>query len=378
MNTKNLLIGLGIGCAVVFLASVGLAFAVARHLTATPPKPEALPSALAKASVRVGSGLLTKTVFAHNPALGTVSDIVVQSSSGKQPSIAIAGSEAAAFADVKGSLGTPIRFSDRGDRVSIVDTNGDGVFEYLNCGSWISDVILFDHKGSVIWRYGGSPGVDDAAAGDIDGDGVMEYVVGFNGGGGVSELDKNGKLAWNQPDGNVWHVEMVDTNGDGQLDIVHSNAAGTLTVRDARGSVISRKTTAAYLSHFSLCKWPGRSGRPAVLSTSQNHLLVSDFGGRTMAQLRAPGCDEIRGDAWGAYVKLKPRQPDYFAAIVEFENWNRSMLCVYDWHSRLVYQEILPENCAAIEALPVETDREALLVGGKGKIWKYVAAPTQP
>ncbi len=67
---------------------------------------------------------------------------------------------------------------------------------------------------------------------------------------------RGGLLQWQQPDGNVWHVEIVDTKGDGNLQIVHSNAGGQITIRDQDGKVLRQSKPGNYFSSFSVCRWP--------------------------------------------------------------------------------------------------------------------------
>src|SRR6185295_3356852 len=103
-------------------------------------------------------------------------------------------------------------------------------------GGWQTGAFIGE-DGARLWQPDALQGMDDLAAGDVDGDGVPEFVVGYNGDGGIHLHDAAGKRRWREDDGNVWHVEVVDTDGDGRCEIVHSNAGGDLTVRDASGKV---------------------------------------------------------------------------------------------------------------------------------------------
>jgi hypothetical protein len=62
--------------------------------------------------------------------------------------------------------------------------------------------------------------------------------------------------------------------------------------------------------------------------------------------------------------------------LVEFSNWRRSALYVYDDEGTLRYQEILGEPCSALAAVPdKEAGAEVLLIGGDGKVWEYRLNP---
>jgi hypothetical protein len=241
----------------------------------------------------------------------------------------------------------------------------------MNRGSWSLDASLIDHQGNKIWSYGGGSGIDDMSSGDIDGDGTTEFAVGFNGGDGVHLLDESGKKIWNKSDGNVWHIELVDANRDGKLVIVHSNAAGQLTVRDRQGDIISRAKTAPYFSDFSICRWPTKKDREYALLAEDDTIWLFDFDGKSVKQYRAPNCGSL-GEVKGTSFSTGVEGSEYFAVIVNFSNWKRSNLYIYDSSGELKYHEILPEASAAITAFSLDsTDQEALLVGGEGRVWKY-------
>lgn len=375
---KKTLIGCSIAAGVFIVLVAVSGFFVFRHLSRNigkiAPGRLDMPSELETPSVLVGSGFLSRSPFFEDARLGSITDIVV-SDLGPGPGIeiGIAGSEGVVFLDDDLKTSLSLMFSGWTSHIDIIDTNADGICEFLNRGSWGRDASLIDHDGNVMWTYGGMPGVDDMAAGDIDGDRLMEFVVGFNGGGGVHLLDENGKQTWKKRDGNVWHVEMVDANSDGHLEIVHSNAGGQLTVRDGEGKIINRARPAAYFSHFSLCRWPTKKDREYALLSENDTIWLFDFDGKTVAKFAAPKCGTL-GDARGTPVKIMRDQLEYFAVIVGFRNWKRGILYVYDSTKTLVYQEILPEECASIEAISLDdNETETLLIGGTGRVWQYEA-----
>lgn len=370
MKTSKLLIGCAIAA---FAAVVIIPLAGYYALRQIAPVLLGRSPALAKPGIRFGSGFLSKSRFLADQTLGAVTDIVPgKGDPAPGVEIGIAGTEGADFVDGSGIVKSRVHF-DGGphSRISIVDVNHDGVCEFMNRGSWSSKAALLDHKGKMLWEYGGSPGVDDMAAGDINGDGLLEFAVGFNGGGGVDLVDSKGRKQWNQPDGNVWHVEMVDTNGDGRLEIVHTNAGGEITVRDASGSVISRSSAAAYCDDFDLCKWPTGGSRPYLLEPSDGSIWLFDYNGSTVARLDAPGCvspNRVKVTP----ARLRQGRPEYLAVLVEYARENQSILYVYDSAKKLVYEESLPEAYGSIAAARLgKSGDESILIGGPGHILRY-------
>ena len=90
-----------------------------------------------------------------------------------------------------------------------------------------------------------------------------------------------------------------------------------------------------------------------------------------MAQLNAPLCGTL-GHARGTPLRLQSDELQYYATLVAFRNWDRAILYLHDSAEKLVYQEIIPENCEAISIFaPEDGIAEILLVGAKDKVWKY-------
>jgi hypothetical protein len=373
MNTKKILVGCFIVLLTILTLGVIGGFLAYRHFISPLINMDfqlEMPKQLGAPAVVTGSEFFSKKLFLEDARLGTVTDILA-GKGGSTAEITIAGSKGVLFADKNSNVKSSVMFSSRTSHVDIIDVGADGIYEFMNRGSWGCDASVIDHNGNAIWTYGGLPGVDDMCSGDVDGDGKLEFVVGFNGGGGVHLLDENGKRKWKQPDGNVWHVELVDTNGDGKPEIVHSNAGGKITVRDHQGKIIRRSAPSPYFSGFSLCKWPTKSDREYALLSEDDTIWVFDFDARVVAQFKAPDCGTL-GRARGTPVKIKSEESEYFAVIVEFGRWEKSILYVYSPSGELLYQEILPEACASIAAVPLDkSETETILIGGLGRVWQY-------
>jgi len=330
--------------------------------------------------ILIGPEFLSKSLFIEKEQLGNISDIAKgEFDQNPGPEIGIAGSQGALLMDISGKEISLVLFAEEAGHIEMIDVNQDGECEFMNRGGGWQKVSLFGHQGNKLWSY--SPSGDapnNMTVGDIDGDGILEFVVGFNGGGGIHLLDKNGKKKWRQPDANVWVVELVDINGDGSLEIVHSNAAGKITVRNRQGKIINQTKPSTYFSEFSLCRWPTLRDRKYILIYDEDEAIkILDFDGKTKKQFNAPGVVWNRG-TWGMPARLKRDSPEYFAVIVQLrERWHRSILYVYDSTGSLVFQEIIAETCESVAVLPSDKPgEEILLVGGEGKVWQYKVQDT--
>lgn len=336
------------------------------------------PEALATPGVFEGAGLLSKTQAFREVRLGRVTAIVaLQAEPDPRRALIIAGTGGAVYLDARWAVTRTVAFGRCATHVDVIAAERGRPPRFLNRGSWGCDAALMDQDGRVLWTYGGrgfAGGVNDTAAGDLDGDGALGFVVGFNGAGGVHRLDASGQKLWSQADGNVWHVELVDADGSGRRQIVHSNAGGQMTIRDGAGQVVRRTRLPVYFSHFSLARWPGKDDRIRALEISDGALWLFDFTGAVSARLDAPRASPTLRPR-GTPVRLGPGQPEHFAVAAEWGAWHRSGLWVYGSGGALLYAEVLPEACAAVVAMPdPESGADHLLLGCEGKIWRYALA----
>lgn len=313
---------------------------------------------------------MTKKVFLEDKRLGAVTDIVFRNNlNEKSGTTILVGTMGALFTGTELDAKF-VPFEKKQDHVNSIRLNSQGDFGFMNRGAWCSDARVMDETGKLIWKYAaGENGIDDMVSDDLDGDGLPEYAVGFNGGGGIHLLNNQGKKLWEFRDGNVWHVEMADINGDGHKNIVHSNAGGQITVRDKQGKIVSKHKPEPYFSHFSLIRWPDASSPERLLQVGGNAIWILDVNAKALAKFSAPNSGDL-GE--GKAVLIENGNNRTLATIVDFDNWQRSILYLHDLSGGLLYQEIIPESCPAIAVVPTaDAQSKKLVIGCDGKVIEY-------
>jgi len=326
-----------------------------------PPAPKQ-PATLKIPRVVVGGKLFARSSYYSDEALGLITDIQPESGG----ALEVVGTRGAAFLDENGRMRKTVGFARCGSEVVATEL---GKGKFLCRGAWGDNAVLFDGDGNTVWSYGvqGS-GIDDAAPARFGGK-TTGVVVGLNGGGGVRFVGADGKEVWQQHDANVWHVEVAAADENSDTVILHSNAAGQLTLRDASGNVLTRYTPEIYLSHFSLTQWHDDPNRNKLIAAADDSLYILTMRGATLVRFSAPftaGTD----DAQGTPVRFADR-PVYYAALVRHNLWNRSVLYIYNEDARQIYVEVLGSDCASLRSLPDGKGSEELLVGCRGNVWKY-------
>jgi hypothetical protein len=412
MQTKKLIIILAIGCFIFLAMAAGGVWVLYSFYTGSiyGYKPPQTPAQLKEPRVVQGAEFLSRSQFIKINALETgtgIGDIqhvaVGELDSHPGLDVVVAGDYGAIVVDRDGKKQSQIQYQFETEQqqtepfssqtrqtmlgdLQVIDIEGDGVCEYLARGS-LDGAAVFDHQGKRLWAYGKfteeKTAIDDMTAGDLDGDGIDEFVASWV---SIEAFDRHGERKWQQPEEHSdTQIEIVDTDGDGKNEIV--SCTGTLRVRNAEGQIIKKIDVPVYLGHFSLITLPGKK-EPSIMGIEDGILWFIDFNGKVAAQFNAPlskfddtvnegiagqtiGTDVYK--AKGVWVKFAKEQPEYLAVITEFAAIDRSVLYIYDQTGKIIYQEVLPEQCLSLTVLSPEDQAnvQKLLVSGERTIWKY-------
>lgn len=376
------------------------------------------PPQLSEPRIVAGAGFVSRGKFitikqsGTSKGIGPISDIAVGDMD-SQPGvdIAIAGRYGAMIVDRNAAKQSQVQYEFEVEKlkigyfdtqsestmlgdIQIIDIEGDGACEYLGRGS-VDGAAVFDHEGRRLWSYGKfteeKTAIDDLAAGDVNGDGVAEFIALWD---GLELFDRHGNKAWAQPSETIaYQAEVVDVDGDRKNEIVYSSGS-ELIITDTQGQILKHVTMPFYLAQFDLCSMPGQEQRPDILAVADEHVWLTDFDGNIITKLAAPlsrfeaspqtanddlsdteGTETAVFKSKGVWVKLKEDQAAFLAVVTEFAAIDRSVLYIYSGKGKLVYQEILPEQCSSIAVLPQQDGSSAqeLLLGGSETVWRYNA-----
>jgi len=323
--------------------------------------------------------MVDKKLFFQRASLGTVTAIrPVRMPADSQSAFWIAAERGAVSVTDSGKPRLSVRFERMGGKVTPVDMEGDGSFEFLSRSGGQEEVRLYDHEGRQLWNYGlgRDPAVRDAACGDLNGDGLMECVLAMKGDGGLRLLDRSGKELWRKLDLNIWHVEILDWDGDGRNEILHTSAAGRIRIRNADGEIVRELPGDNFVSLFSVCHWQNPDSRWFILNNNnRTGIQIIDAEGNVTASIPATA----KGyEAVGTPVRFDARGQSYFALLIGNCTPRRdSHLFIYNPENEIIYEEkFLPSQAALLAVRDETTGDETLLVGeGEGRVWKYRLVP---
>lgn len=333
----------------------------------------------------INSTSIVKRAIFEDESLGLIKDIKINNGTNSNSwRIACAGEQGAAYLDKDSKKISLIEFSACVKGVRFLEQPESKELWYYGRGEAWSNSSLINNKGKMLWSYGSDDSdsddenlnaVDNMCAGDLDGSGQIRFIVGLNGKGGIRMLDKSGKEKWNAPDGNAWHIELINSDKPGIKNILHTDYSGSFTVRDDKGNIVRQfnaiddNFSSAF---FTLCHWPNKSSAEHIMIMQDKKIYIVDLYGKLKAELDAPLADRS-GEPRCVNVKLKANEPDYLAIVVNLDVGYKPLLYIFNSAKELVYMEKLPGRSGAITTIPTGNNREDLLISAGATVWQYKA-----
>jgi hypothetical protein len=293
------------------------------------------------------------------------------------------------------------REMNRYSKMRLIDLEGDGVCEVLGFGG-LDGMAVFNHQGHLTFSRGqwdkGKPSIREVAVGDVDADGHSDFIASWGYEPSAMEMfDRYGQTKWRtEEDFGPGEVEILDLTGDGKPELLEYGGT-SLKVRDGQGNVINTVPMPVYLWHLSLCARPDGKGLPQNLAVRDGSTWLIDLDGKNHSKwdaplstikLQTPRVEKFLGSseefvedketvyrASGAWVKLSNDPSKHFVVIANFAGIDRSLLYVYDAEGKLIYHEVLPEQCHSIVVVSADSagGNETFLISGESTVWRYAA-----
>ena len=323
---------------------------------------------------QVATDRFDKTLLFSKPELERIRSVTV-GQFGADPTVAlvVAGDHGASFLTRDGVERSFVTFDTRATTPVPIDVEGDGVYEFMDRGGGWQAVGLLDAQGMAQWQHdetlsGDAP--NEMAAGDIDGDGVQEFVIGMNGRGGLYLVDDRGHQVWKGGGVNVFSVEVLDADTDGDLDIVHSHVGGRrqgVRVRSGDGEILHTLWPGFF--SFSVTPWPMTASPPHLVGVARGMVRVVSLLGEEVAKFDAAGI--------GRSMRVSPVQFDgtaspHLAVASSVRRQPASVLHIFAPDGTLVHHETLPVRQLDLGVLDREDGSgQTLVVGGGSEVWTY-------
>lgn len=317
---------------------------------------------------------IKKDVFLNTPEIGVINGISYLRDDGNifKPKLNIIGSYGRIIKNQRNNVF--VKFPASIDRVNLSKLE----VNKAHFVSYSSPPAIYDINGNQLWKYDINGQFMGMASGNVNIDKEVEFIIASKSWsskgvrsnefkGKLELLDSKGILIWKINVPEIWHVEMLDIDGDNISEIIYSDYDGKLTVLNGNGS-FKLQYSNLIGRNFSIIKWPHKNSPDRFLVAKSNRILIYDLNGVVLAVLKAPGAHQY--DISGISVELTKGKV-YFASIVKSKSSSMlAQLYIYNDLGSLIYHEKFSALAPVLFSNSVGLVDE-LLVGGVSSVWRY-------
>lgn len=249
--------------------------------------------------------------------------------------------------------------------VRLIDHDFNG--RYAVFANSLKGAFLFDLEGKEYWHFHSSNTIISSGCADLDEDGQMEFFLGhiFQ---GVQMLESDGTSQWVSKGLNTWNLAPIYQKEQDQWCLAHSHASGKLNIVTPEGqSAEQLKIKGAYFSQFATISYPNPDSQSHLLFTEHGKHHIMQLNGEVVAKLPAPKSwnpGDVKATSFWAGGEV------YYAVLNSYDIRKRSVLYIYNEQKKIIYQEMLYDDCEYI-SFQYESDSSSLYVGGIGKLYRY-------
>jgi hypothetical protein len=326
-----------------------------------------------------------KEVFIDLPHLGQISDIAIDAPDSRAiQRVFICGNRGAVI--LERAVSSSIDFEPPGHKVKCLGATLTS--KVVGFYSRLPPHTVYNELGQHQWSYQvEADSISEMIAGDINGDGNNEFLIGIRrlrspqdlqtsiAQGELALVDSTGKTRWRQSYPDIWHAELADLDGDKRAEILVSNYAGRVSIKDGSGA--TKQDISGYdARHFSLISWPTKGSPPHLLFSAKEHIWIVTAKGKLVAKFAALGAHEY--EIRGTLVQMSAKEQPFLAVIVKLRAAvSNAGFYIFSSDGRLLHHERIPVLFPALSSMRATTGTtESLLVGGQGVVWRYSLSPS--
>ena len=160
---------------------------------------------------------------------------------------------------------------------------------------------------------------------------------------------------------------QTDFDDDGVLERLRPTAGG-FAIESSNGVTTARTIVGRPYWYKPYVTW---SEPRLVLVSTDGSLLVYDGPLQLFRELPTPGMAAPLHIAGGAALGRGKNAP-FVSVFVGRGGWHKSVLLIHSTDDRLIYREVLPDDCMSVWPMPMNAQKCRFFLSGRGQVWEYM------